>query len=111
MSVWPTMTLPISCCTRVYACRNCSARCCIEAGDDMGGWNLPFGDEPNTPRSQTLFGNAWVRNSVSRLGYDSKQSFEQARSQTELGNEGSDETKTMIRRASHDPSSPAAWRA
>src|SRR5262245_58255996 len=40
---------------------------------------------PVIPRHpQTLFGNARLRNSVSRLGRDSKLSFEKARSQTEF---------------------------
>jgi hypothetical protein len=38
-------------------------------------------------RSQTQFGNARVRNSVSPQDEDSKQSFEDGRPQTEFGNE------------------------
>ena len=37
MSVWPTMTLPISVWTRLYASRNPLARSCIDAADDMLG--------------------------------------------------------------------------
>src|SRR5262249_2510075 len=39
ISEWPTMTLAISLWILPYSCRNCSARCCIDCGDDM---NVPL---------------------------------------------------------------------
>src|SRR5947209_7994818 len=50
------------------------------------------------PRSQTLFGNARSRNSVSRLPPTAKQSFAEVRSQTEFGNEGKDATPQAAER-------------
>src|SRR5262245_19600927 len=40
-----------------------------------------------SPRSQTLFGNACPRNSVSRRGRGLETKFREVRSQTEFGNE------------------------
>src|SRR6266702_3986782 len=48
---------------------------------------FPHQERQPSPRSQTLFGNAGLRNSVSRRDGGSKQSFDDVRSQTEFGNE------------------------